>query len=210
MTTTVKSGWIHGLVSFSGTGSYPVRTQVSLPHGTYNSADLAGMDEEQSWLASAAHELGHAAAHLRYGVHVMSVDLYRSVDLWDSESPRAEVSTWMTNDQLTSRGALVASAAGERAQDRWLREKGLWTPVRSLEVEVAARTDRFSVVRMDPRVGFGDTEIDYADLMAEADAVLADFWTRLEACVPALLAAGSWSGDEVASRLGVVNPPAPS
>jgi len=45
----------------------------------------------------------------------------------------------------TSRAYLAILQAGAMAQERWLREQGLWTPRRELVTEVAARHSRAAV-----------------------------------------------------------------
>ncbi|MEV8100536.1 hypothetical protein [Kitasatospora sp. NPDC085879] len=86
----------------------------------------------------------------------------------------------------------IGVAGGERAQDRWLREAGLWTPDRAAAVELAAYGDR---------AWLQDRPRSCPDLMAlhdMADDALDQVWERLTAALPVLLRQQAMSGEQLA------------
>lgn len=194
---------------------YPTRNYSSYE------GDFAGMlslSAQQRQESGAAHELGHAIAHLAQDAdaHLARVDLYsETTDIrLDTGVTRAAggytLAHYERGDEHALWCVLVACAAGERAQDRWLREAGLWTPTRAVAIEVLARSDRDSALHREPRLGFGDAEIDYGLLHDEADAIIDRHWEGLRTAVPVLMTSGRMTGDELAAYVGLPNPEPPA
>lgn len=111
------------------------------------------------------------------------------------------------------------SASGERAADRWLRDEGLWTPLRAWVAEVSAAADRRNIDTYDPRfqlawshdqhqalVQQGVTAVDYADIQADADMVLTDLWPVVTTVARLLASHGSLTGDQVRALTARLNP----
>jgi len=160
---------------------------------------VLGLGEADSRAGGAAHELGHAVLWLTHGIHVVDVGV--GVGRAECAQPAPGL-----------RGAwTVAVAAGERAQDRWLREQGLWTRGLGAFAEIGTRADRAAIFAADPvpRPGFGDGGPDYADLHALADDALDRCRPMILRAIPHLLDAGTMTGDHLAACLETANP-APS
>lgn len=102
---------------------------------------------------------------------------------------------------------VIGVVAGERAQDRWLREGGLWTPSLGALAELGAAHDRAYVFACDPRPrpGFGDGDVDYSVLHDLADEALDAVWKKVAMALPILVERGRMTGDELADCVSLVN-----
>lgn len=165
------------------------------------------LDNRMHRISVAWHEAGHATGGLAQGIHVTDLSLYWKEGEESPTGVRGKCSSQWTDTQRPQ--YLVMTACGERAQDRWFRENGLWNPQRGLAVEVEANDDRAFVLKIDPRYGFGDTELDYMDLLHAADRLLATVWPEVGIVAEELLVRGSLTGDEAAELCGIPNPPHP-
>jgi hypothetical protein len=90
-------------------------------------------------------------------------------------------------------------AAGERADDRWLREEGLWTPRRAVCTEVGAQGDRQTLLAFSPHVGFGDKEVHYRAIHDLADEVIEEYWVQITTLAAVLVERIRLDGNEIAS-----------
>ncbi|MFB7214665.1 hypothetical protein [Streptomyces sp. NPDC056255] len=191
--------WHHGVVLEDGR-PYPMRHRLSdhaqrLPELTDR---VLGLSDQECRASTAAHELGHAVLWMVQGIHVVEV----GVDALDGQ---AQCSPPAPEKRLEW---AIAVVAGERAQDRWLRETGLWTEDRAAMAELGASSDRARIFAADPmpRPGFGDGGPDYADLHALADQALDARWDTIQAALPALVREGTMTGNRLASCIGFPNP----
>lgn len=151
--------------------------------------EVLALDSEQSLLMSATHEAGHAALWASMGVPLARVwvrTVAEAVAAEGSGSAAGGVVAGGSSTPIPHLGAMAAAAAGERAEDRWLHENGLWTEARAWVVERHSMHDRvyaFRLVSKDPesedRLTFGEQPghpLDYATAHDEADARLEELW----------------------------------
>lgn len=113
---------------------------------------------------------------------------------WGPHTPLA----WNWNDHA------VMCAAGQQAEHRWLHEQGLLTEERAWAVEAGAGEDRLVAqslaVAKPVRISFGapgTADVDWQELLDQADRLLSDNWPTVIALAAALDEAGRLSGDEV-------------
>jgi hypothetical protein len=135
-------------------------------------------------LFTAVHEAGHAVAGLATG------------DFWMGEAvltvyPGAPADAYTDVGWGEVRTQLVFLPGGELAQLRWLREQGLWTPIRGRATRNAAHHDRAALRSL----GF-DWRARHAAAQ-EAEAHLARHWPAVLDVAGRLAAAGRISGATV-------------
>jgi hypothetical protein len=193
--------WHHGFALPDGT-PYPLRHVLpdhfaDLPYFDHRTVGLAA---DQARTAQAVHELAHAVLWMAAGIHVVdaAIGTEEGIATGGPVPPHAGL------------GCAVGLAAGERAEDRWLRETGLWTEERAAVAEVGAHRDRGVILAADvqPRVTFGGGDgYDYAHLHALADQALSLHWHRILTVAPYLVRATRLTGDEIAAHAGLPNPP---
>ncbi|MFJ7908222.1 hypothetical protein [Kitasatospora sp. NPDC096204] len=203
MTTIIGSTW-HRDPAFGMVTRHPMPT-VALHTTTYRILDLpdALLREE-----IAVHEAGHAVLALHLGMRftVVAVD----DDLGhgpDTPSGRIEVPGVLT---APAADVMLFAAAGERAEDRWLREAGLWTPARAWVVEILAEGDRDAIAeyarRLHPNgLTYGvsdDPSRDLAALHDQADALLDTLWDRVTALTATLTQRGRLTEEQAAEAAG--------
>ena len=175
-------------------------------------------DRDTERQAVAVHEAGHAAVALQLGLHLPPVSLTDPTELRVC-GHLAEIEGAL--DNLLLDGATVAEmmtvlAAGERAEDRWLRETGLWTVTRAFFAERSAFADR-DVARVHLAVYgqdlcFGTSTAgapDAADWWRAnglAGAALDGIWDNVLVLAGRIAEAGALSGDAAAAVCGMANP----
>jgi hypothetical protein len=126
----------------------PMRTRFAPPAGIQGTRlrDLMELSDTQRHWLNAFHEAGHVVMAMAARVCVKQVRILPREQAWDgsADGPApgsvgfSEIYYW----HGTVRDGINILAAGERAQDRWLREAGLWTPVRAWAVERDGISDR--------------------------------------------------------------------
>ncbi|MCF3104504.1 hypothetical protein IPZ58_23335 [Streptomyces roseoverticillatus] len=122
-----------------------------------------------------------------------------------SEGPAAWVQWGQPWDVPWPR-CITMCAAGERAEDRRLREEGLWTPERAWVAERTAASDRQRVVEVlradrGMTLSYGHApagHFNYATVMAAADAALHHLWDRVLSLAAALDQRGQLTGRQAA------------
>lgn len=180
---------------------YPLRNRLTEGPVSGDINDrILGLTDKQSRTSRAAHELGHAVVWLTGGLHLR----YLGVGIGLGGQAVCESVTRTPEEQMNR---IVGVVAGERAQDRWLRESGLWTPSLGALAELGAAHDRAYVFACDPkpRPGFGDGDVDYSVLHDLADRALDAVWSKITKALPILVRRGQMAGDELADCVGVVN-----
>ncbi|MDX3839582.1 hypothetical protein [Streptomyces europaeiscabiei] len=181
--------------------AYPTRHYAHLDEDDDGTeADLGLTDEEVQYIR-AIHEAGHAVTALSGGGHLHHAQI---------ETPDSAVDHGgVTYACGLSDGNLFAafSGAGERANDRWMRENGLWTPRRAVAVESGARGDRAAFLRINPHVGFGDRQVDYRAVHDIADQAVHHYWREISAVADALVQQIHLGGDRIADLIGIPNGP---
>lgn len=179
---------------------------MELREGTVSASEAMGLTAQQSLASRAAHELGHALVWLAGGLCVSYVTIETDAD--GARGGHAVAQPTGTPDESHVLG--VGTAAGERAEDRWLRETGLWTPDRAAVVEAAACSDRAYVLEhTTPRPTFGTGGPDYALLHDMADQALDQIWQQLLHVLPILVRERGLTGWQLAGNTGLPFPPAP-
>jgi len=164
----------------------PQHTRHPEPHGwgrtvTHTRQALA-LPDDLEMMSIAVHEAGHTALFLKYGIPVEYLAVYTEKEAQDK-----------TGLGVTYRGAYsveypkIASAlaAGERAQDRWLQQEGLWTRDRAWAVDRHAYHDREELAtivatQLGGTLTYGVDPIgtrDYQHICALADEAIAPMWT---------------------------------
>lgn len=187
MDTTDRRVWRRD-ISYNEDGTpYPVRTDYVPDGRQYTSVEAMDFGPDLLREGAAWHEAGHAVA-----AHHMGVDVHEVV-LDNVRAGHGHARLGICAPYMKQ----LISPCGERAQDRWLREKDLWTPLRSVAVETMAKMDRDCFLSEFPKFGFGDKEHDYAELMDDADEFLDDVWHHVGAVARELLCRTVLTGDDV-------------
>ena len=168
--------------------------------------DVMDVPDHVHWDLIAAHELGHALGAMVGGMPCRDI----TINLDGRLGMKGASATTVTIIPLGAtavmeRADMVSAAAGERAQDRRLRELGIWSPHRALATEIQASHDRERIMEQ-YKVGYADAEILYGDLMDEADRLLDRIWTKLTKCITFLAESGYMTGDRIAILTGIPNP----
>lgn len=171
----------------------------------------------------AIHESAHAvvaAAHPFYVQEGEPVMRLRWVELAPSTVPR--------NGQILNAGLCSVSyesgtnwwdvaaqaVAGERATVRWLREEGLWTPLRGWIAEASSAGDRRNIDALDDRFRIawndtlhevyaehGITPVVFEDLQDRADELLGWLWPAVRRTARLLQHHGRLTGHQVQALL---------
>ena len=187
---------------------YPTRNEV--PEWADDSDDLLqALTDEQRDLMRAVHEAGHAVAALAAGGYVHHA--------WISTTSKLRAA----DDRLTGglqvggraevcgipggRDFVTVMAAGERAEDRWLHDTGLWTPDVAAGVEYGAYTDRREVLNLNPGLGFEGGHNDFLIVHELADQFVAEHWDSVLAVANVLAIRLHLTGEEITDLAGLPN-----
>jgi hypothetical protein len=187
---------------------YPTRHPV--PDWADNSDDLlAALTDEQRDHMRAMHEAAHAVVALAVGGYVHYAWIRRTADLRataDRLTGGVQVGAHVSVCNVPDgRDFAVLMGAGERAEDRWLRETGLWTPVLAAGVEFGAYSDRRAVLDLNPSLGFEGGPSDFLIVHELADAAVSQHWGRVTAVSSVLAERLLLTGDEAADLAGLPN-----
>jgi hypothetical protein len=184
---------------------YPTRNHAP-DCGANSDAYLGSLTYAQRDTMRAVHEAAHAVAVLACGGHLHSARMTITAELRPGEpSDEGTVGGQVLGCNVPDGRALaVFTGAGERAEDRWLRESGLWTPTRAAGVELGAYSDRRALLLDNPHIGFG-TGQDYVSVHDLADHFLGEHWSLVLAVADALAFRLRLDGEEVAFLAGLPN-----
>jgi hypothetical protein len=178
-------------------GPRGLATHVGMTHGPASGyralrAEAARFGLTVPWMRRlvATHEAGHAVTASTLGLPVKAVTLTPA----DGMPGGFDFSyTGRTID-----AAAVALTAGERAQDRWLRDLGLWTPERAAECVDNGSYDRDRVAALP----WPDAAPEREALALRADRVLDAHWDRVSAVADALVQRGTLGPADVTRLAG--------
>ncbi|MFD7235070.1 hypothetical protein ACFWAT_07140 [Streptomyces syringium] len=151
----------------------------------------------------AVHEAGHAVLCMAFGIPVAEIRIRDDLGRTPGEGGAAWVKTGL-NWRVSYMRYVAMCAAGERAQDRWMREMGLWTPQRAWAAERGAGDDRDQVGEalrtcgMDLHFGANRPGVQYSTIQAVADSALSHLWDRLLRLAEAIDNHGHLTGREAA------------
>lgn len=204
MTTTTTSPVWYDEILVNGE-AYPTRNPAS--GGSANSDTyLRGMTDDQREMMRAVHESAHAVATLAGGGYVHDVTTSTTAALRGALPADQGIATGNTRACNLPDGQswAVFLGAGERAEDRWLRENGLWTPSRGAGVELGAYSDRKQLLAQNPHIGFGSGQ-DYSIVHDLADQLVSEHWGPVLAVAEALAARLHLTGREVSVLAGLSN-----
>ena len=203
MTASARTAnWYHHVHLYGE--PYPTRHPVPARFkvGNVSARELMGLTEEQTLVQTAVHELGHALLWLAGGLRVSGIDLTPS----GRRGGHAEALPTGVDDE--GRLLAVGVAGGERAEDRWLRETGLWTPDRAAVAELSAGEDRaWLMERTTPRPVFGTGDgLDFVVLHDMADEALDRIWGQLTTALSILIRQQGMTGEQLAECTGLPLP----
>lgn len=187
----------------------PYPTRHSAPDYGPNSGAYRGIvTDDQHEMQSAVHESAHAVSALASGAYVH----YARISSMDELRDAAEESDGVVPGGDTKACNLasgldfiVLMGAGERAEDRWLREQGLWTPIRAVGAELGAYGDRQQVRRLNPHLGFEGGPNDYLVVHEVADRFVSEYWGAIATVACVLAERLHLTGDEIARLTGLPN-----
>lgn len=187
---------------------YPVRH--SAPDcGPSARAYRGVMADGQHEAQIAVHESAHAVAALASGAYVHYSKISSMDALWDAVSESADGAVPGGDTQACNLANaldfIVLMGAGERAEDRWLREQGLWTPARAVGVELGAYGDRRQVRSLNPHLGFEGGPNDYLVVHEFADRFVSEHWSAITTVARALAERLHLTGDEISRMTGLPN-----
>ena len=195
----------------------PMRTRFAPPPGITGATlrDVTGLSDAQRHWLNAFHEAAHVVIALAARVPVTQVGIVPEEQAWGGRVDSlpgegvgfSEIYYW----HGTSRDAVSIIAAGERAQDRWLREAGLWTPARAWATERDGVTDRARITELCLRatgreaVTYGTRKglWDLGHAQQRTDDDLARRWPQVIGVAEALVSRLHLTVDEVAALVEV-------
>ncbi|MFG2903678.1 hypothetical protein ACGF13_01230 [Kitasatospora sp. NPDC048286] len=161
--------------------------------------------------ALATHEAGHVLVMLHSGIPFKHVFIRNDLGLVpDPDQVGSGGAVVISPCSTPLRTGLMMLAAGERAQDRWLRETGRWTTRRGWLTELGAINDRREIYRaVDEAFGrdvtFGTSDDPCRDLAAlhdHTDALLDTLWGHVARLAEALDRRGRLTGGQAAEAAG--------
>ncbi|KJY38133.1 hypothetical protein [Streptomyces sp. NRRL S-495] len=206
MTRTNRSAW-HWNRDF---GLY-TRQPAPRPDRPTTASRILNLPDPLLREAVATHEAGHAVLALHLGARLTSVSVADDHGRGPGAPGPAGRVDYEPDTAEPVRSILLAGAAGERAQDRWLRQADLWTEDRAWVVEILADQDRAVIERTvrlahpdGPTYGVSDDPaVDLAALHDHVDVWLHDLWDQVMALAAALNRRGTLTGAQAAAVIGL-------
>lgn len=128
----------------------PARTRNPAPRMRNGSTvrEVLGFTDAQRQEEYAFHEAGHVVMYLAARIPIISAQISPEHSVWgDPDSLHAGI-VHARDENAEIHDQVIMYAGGERAGDRWLRERGLWTSARAWEHERAADTDRQNIAHL--------------------------------------------------------------
>lgn len=185
---------------------YPTRHPVP-DYGPNSDAYHADLTHQQRDHLRAIHEAGHAVAALTAGAFIHHATITPTAELVTAPPTATGISggdVFICN--LTDGEAFaVFLGAGERAEDHWMHQNNLWTPVRAAGVELGAKADRAQLLATNPHVGFGVDHNDYRVVHDLADQLVVQHWDAITAVADVLAARLHLTGQEIADLAQLPN-----
>jgi hypothetical protein len=168
---------------------FELHTRHAAPYvpGPTTAYEILNLTNTQLRQKIAIHEAGHAILMLDRSIPFLAIQIADDLGHGpDKDGPAGHVEL---HSSLTApiNDGLAALAAGERAEDRWFREQGLWTGTRAWVVEILARSDRQQIARV-AQAAHGrpvthgvnsDPQRDLSAIHSAADEALDGLWDRV-------------------------------
>jgi hypothetical protein len=174
--------------------------------------DAEGFTEDQKLHGTAIHEAAHAVLMCAAGVPIHSV-LVRTMSETTNGLPSGENDRGPYSVDLVD--LLAGLCAGERAEDRWLRAAGLWTPERAWAIERHARNDRamaddtiHDTNQIHLTYGASSHWNDLASIHTHTDQVVDQYWANITDLADALIVHRSLNAQQIARIARIDNPAA--
>ncbi|WP_035796445.1 hypothetical protein [Kitasatospora mediocidica] len=159
--------------------------------GRFDVRGLYGLPDSHHRQMTTIHEAGHAAVLLAAGIPFDHMSLGQHPN---TAAPQAGYVKCTFTGTLET--YIHFFAAGERAQDRWLREQGLWTPIRAWATEILAYTDRQGIAEYAPAD-------DLTALHDEVDTLLDGLWPSVLRLAGALNRHGRLSYEQAVEHAAI-------
>lgn len=191
-----------------GVNGEPYPTRNSTPNWQATSDEYLGdLTDAQSTEMRAIHEAAHAVAALAGGGHVHYAKLAPAAQLKAMPNGGSGVESGDVFACNLTEGLDVARflGAGERAEDRWLHQTGLWTPSRAVGIEMGARSDRRFFLDLNPHFGFGVDARDYRVVHDLADEFIDRHWTAITAVADVLVTRLHLTGAQISALAHLPN-----
>jgi hypothetical protein len=183
---------------------YPTRNPV--PAWACNSDDLLRtLTDEQRDRMRAIHEAGHAVAVLATGGYVHHAWIHTTRELQTASGQQHVTGRTEACGVSNGRDFVTTMAAGERAEERWLHDTGLWTSDIAVGVEYGAYSDRLEILRLNPGLGFQGGAGDFLIVHQLADQFLAEHWNAVTTVAAVLAQRLHLTGAEIAEFSGLPN-----
>ncbi|MGW3183845.1 hypothetical protein ACWDD9_31710 [Kitasatospora sp. NPDC001119] len=200
--TLTGTGW-----HFDADTGLTTRNPTVMVDGPTPLYEVLALPDDLLRRAIAVHEAGHVAVALYFGLPFESVWVSDDLGKDPSRPGGAGGVTVSRSFSAPLYDALVMLAAGERAEDRWLREAGLWTGTRGWAAEAGALGDRDRIneavyENFGEEVTYGtggDPCRDLAALHDRTDALLDLLWSRVAALADALTQRGQLNWEQAAA-----------
>ena len=171
---------------------------------------VEGFTEMEKLRSTAIHEAAHTVLLVTAGVPIYSVTV-RTMSEAVGDIPSGETHRGPFRVQLQS--LLIGLCAGERAEDRWLREAGKWNVRRAWAAERSAIHDREEVDAFIDRASSkyltcksNGAWHDLATLHDQTDRALDEHWGRINDLAEALVQARRLDARQIAEIARISNP----
>ncbi|MEV4975535.1 hypothetical protein [Streptomyces scopuliridis] len=168
---------------------------------------LSDLPNNQRQYLTAIHEAAHAVAGLGAHGYIHHAQITPVTEVIAEPAtnhgiPGGNVFSCNLHD---GQAFAVFLGAGERAEDRWLRQNNLWTPRRAYGIELGAYSDRRCFLATNPHFGFGTDHNDYRVVHDYADQMVAQRWDAITAVADVLATRLHLTGDEIADLAQLPN-----
>lgn len=207
-TTTATSGWHSNGHLGEVLAGYRTAHRPPAVNGPWWLYGLLDLPRPALRRYLAVHEAAHAVLGQAHGLPLDEVALADDLGQGPGEGPAGHT-TWGFPLQCAWIDWATTCAAGEQAQQRWLREQDLHTETRGWAIEIQGQHDRRSAVdalrTAEPvTVSFGapgTAAIDWQTLREYADVRLDRRWPQVLAVAAALDQAGRLTGEQARGHL---------
>lgn len=195
--------WHHDL----NINGQPYPTRHPAPnYGDTSDAYLGDLPTHTRQYLRALHEAAHAIAAISANGHIHYARITPTAQLAASTGAVSGGDVSGCN-LIDGRAVATFYGAGERAENHYLHQAGLWTPTRSAGIELGALRDRERCRTLNPHIGFGTGHNDYAAVHDLADQLVTRHWHAILTVADTLTNRLHLTGDEIAHLARIPNGP---